>query len=205
MRQDKSFHPGEAVAARNFADLLGRYFDRLVTIDPHLHRIKSLQEIYKIPTLTVTATALLADFIKKKIEKPLLIGPDEESKQWIERIASKHRVDCVVLKKKRYGDRRVRVLWDRSIPIHGRTAVLVDDIVSSGGTMIELVGQLRGAGFRKIVCIAVHPIFAGDSFERLKKAGATLIASCNTIGHESNAIDITPLLAAHLRQGFTAR
>ncbi len=198
MRQDKAFHPGEAVAALEFAKILSQSVDRIITIDPHLHRISKLSKIYSVPTKTLTAAPLLADYIAKHISSPLLIGPDAESVQWVTRVAREKSLDYLVLKKKRYNDTKVKIVWDDNVLVKGRTAVLVDDIISSGGTMIEVVKQLRVAGFAKIACLAVHPVFAGEAFQKIKKAGATHIATCNSISHESNKMDISALLAGAL-------
>ncbi len=89
MRQDKQFNPGEGITSKYFAALLSEYFDYLVTVDPHLHRRKSLDEIYKIPTTVLHATTAIANWIKKHIKNPLIIGPDKESEQWVSDIAQK--------------------------------------------------------------------------------------------------------------------
>lgn len=198
MRQDKAFHFGEAVAAREFAKIISQYFDELITIDPHLHRVTNLSKIYSIPTKTLTAAPMLAQYVAKTIKKPLLIGPDSESVQWVTQVAREQALDYVVLKKKRYNDTKVKIAWDHKIPIKGRTAVLVDDIISSGSTMIEVIKQLRKAGFTKIACLAVHAVFAKEAFEQIKKAGATHIVTTNTIIHETNKMDVSSLIAGVL-------
>lgn len=198
MRQDKAFHPGEAIGAQVFAKVISQCVDELITIDPHLHRIHQLSEIYAIPTKTLSAAPILANYIAKNITRPLLIGPDAESVQWVTGVAREKELDYVVLKKKRYSDTKVRIVWDDKIPVKGRTAVLVDDIISSGGTMIEVVKQLRTAGFKQIACLAVHAVFAGEAFQKIKKAGATHIATCHSIRHESNKMDVSFLLAGAL-------
>ncbi|MGD8326420.1 MAG: ribose-phosphate diphosphokinase, partial [Sphingomonadales bacterium] len=89
MRQDKRFHEGEAITSNIFAAFISEYFDSLITVDPHLHRHKSLREIYSIPTKVIHAADAIAEWIKDNIEKPVLIGPDAESDQWVSEVAQK--------------------------------------------------------------------------------------------------------------------
>jgi ribose-phosphate pyrophosphokinase len=76
----------------------------------------------------------------------------------------------------------------------------VDDIVSTARTMIETVGHLMYAAMRPPVCIAVHGLFAGDAYPELLNAGASRVVTSNTIAHETNAIDVTGLLADAVRK-----
>jgi len=194
MRQDKRFRPGEGVTSRYFAASLSRAFDWLVTIDPHLHRLSSLAEIYRVPTHVAHAAPLLSAWIRANVRDPLLIGPDSESAQWVAAVADGAGAPYTVLRKKRLGDRAVRVsplpAGDRA-----RTPVLIDDIVSTAQTMIETVGHLRRARYKPPVCVAVHAIFADGAYESLVRAGAAQIVTCNTVPHPSNAIDVGDLLA----------
>lgn len=195
MRQDRRFKPGEAITSKCFARLLSREFDWLVTVDPHLHRLTSLSEIYRIPTSTVHAAPLISDWIANEVADPVLIGPDSESEQWVAAVAGAAGAPYLVLQKVRRGDRDVEVSVPDAEQWRGRTPVLVDDIISTGRTMIETVRHLGRAGMRSPVCIGVHGIFAGASFRELSDAGASKIVTTNTVVHESNAIDITGILA----------
>lgn len=195
MRQDVRFRPGEAVSSAYFARVLSCVVDALVTVDPHLHRRSSLAEIYTIPTATVHAASRVANWIRREVERPLLIGPDAESEQWVAEVGKLAGAPHIVLNKIRRGDRDVEV----SVPDVARwaahTPVLVDDIVSTANTMIETVGHLQRAGMTAPVCVAVHAIFAADAHQRLVDAGAHQIVSCNTIPHPSNAMDLTDSIA----------
>ena len=88
MRQDKIFKAGEGISAKYYAALISEYFDWLITVDPHLHRIHYLCEVYKIPTVVIHAAPFIGNYIKKHIQKPLLIGPDNESSQWVKEVAN---------------------------------------------------------------------------------------------------------------------
>lgn len=199
MRQDKEFEPGEAVTAKIFAGVLSDHLDWLVTIDPHLHRYRSLDAIYSVPAIAATATGEIAGWIRNNVSRPVIIGPDEESRQWIEQVAKVAAARSILLKKERTGDYSV-IIDDEGLGYLGSgQPVLVDDIASTARTLIEGVQLLKRHGRAAPVCIAVHPLFAGNSYDQLISAGAARIVSTNTVMHTSNAIDIAEPLADAIR------
>lgn len=197
MRQDKQFNPGEGITSSYFADLISQFFDWLVTIDPHLHRRKSLSEIYKIPATVLHTSDPIARWLKLNIVKPLIIGPDKESEQWVSDIAQKANAPYIVLEKIRKGDRAVEISIPSLNQYLDRTPVLIDDIISTGRTMLETIIHLKNDMTKLPVCIGVHGIFAENAYEELLSACAKVI-TCNTIKHESNKIDISPLITDFL-------
>lgn len=198
MRQDRRFKPGEAVTSRHFAKLISSYFDWLVTVDPHLHRYSSLGEIYTISNRVVHAAPLISEWIRQNISAPLIIGPDSESEQWVAAVAMAAGAPYAVLNKERRGDRDVEVSIRDNVRLDGRTPVFVDDIVSSGRTMLAAV-KLVANGGAKPVCIALHGLFADDSAALLMQAGARVVTS-STIPHATNDINVEPLLSAAIRE-----
>ncbi len=195
MRQDKRFQPGEGVTSDYFAALLSRYFDWLVTVDPHLHRHHYLNEIYSIPNSVLHATSSIAQWIKKEVRQALIIGPDSESEQWVAKVAKETESPYLILEKKRYGDRRVEISLPQIEAFPNHTPVLVDDIISTGQTMLQTVMQLKKAGMKPPVCIGVHAVFADNAYDALLKAGVEKVVTCNTIQHVSNCIDLTDMLS----------
>ncbi|MDR3476772.1 MAG: ribose-phosphate diphosphokinase [Gammaproteobacteria bacterium] len=193
MRQDKQFKPGEAVTSALFAQLLSGFIDHLITIDPHLHRIKHLSEIYSIPTTTLHATKLVATWIKNNVDSPFIIGPDEESEQWVSLVAKEVNASYAIIKKTRYGDRDVKITVPE-INDTSKTPVLVDDIISTGTSMIMAIEQLLLRNFKNPICIVVHALFDQKVEENLMRAGAKQIVSCNTIVNPSNQIDVSDLI-----------
>jgi ribose-phosphate pyrophosphokinase len=193
MRQDRRFNPGEAVTSHQIARLLSDAFDWLVTADPHLHRYRSLGEIYRIPTRIVHCAPLVSAWIKANVARPLIIGPDSESEQWVSAVARDVPAPFTVLDKVRRGDRDVEISVRSMADLDGRTPVLVDDIISTGRTMIEAVRLIRGRAGDSPVCVAVHGLFADRSDIALAKAGSRVVTS-NSVPHETNGIDITSLL-----------
>jgi ribose-phosphate pyrophosphokinase len=194
MRQDTIFNPGEAVTSTYFAHLLSGFVDSLITIDPHLHRRSSLSEIYTIPSKVAHAANHISEWIKTNIPSPLLIGPDSESEQWVSEVAKNANAPYIILTKIRHGDRDVEVSIPNFDTYKNHVPVLVDDIISTGRTMIETIGHLKNAGMKPAICIGVHAVFAGNAFQEIKDSGAKEIITCNTIPHESNQIDISDLL-----------
>lgn len=201
MRQDRRFMDGEGVTSAYFAGLLSRAIDWLVTVDPHLHRRTSLSEIYSIPTEVVHAAPRVAEWIRSNVQRPLLIGPDEESAQWVAAVAGAAGAPSVVLQKVRRGDRDVAVTVPDLSRWRDHTPVLVDDIVSTARTMIETVHHLQRADVAAPVCVVVHPVFVAGAYDELRQAGASRIVSCNTIPHPSNAIDLAGDLARAVDKG----
>lgn len=193
MRQDKRFSDGESVSSRHFARLLSGAFDRVVTIDPHLHRIHDLNEVFSINTKVVHAAPALADWIKAQVEKPLIVGPDSESEQWVSDVAARAGAPHLVLSKVRHGDRHVEVTAPGLENWAGRQPVLVDDIASSGRTLIEAARHFEAAGFPKPVCIVVHALFDEESYAKLQ-AVSSRIVSTMSVPHPTSQISITSLL-----------
>ncbi len=199
MRQDKRFRPGEALSSAYFAAMLGRTVDWLVTVDPHLHRRSSLGELFSIPATAVHAAGLLSSWIRENAADAILIGPDSESLQWVASVAEGAGVPYTVLKKIRKGDREVEISVPDLGGKNGRTPVLVDDIISTGRTMIETIHRLETAGHEPPACVGVHAVFAEDAYAALRAAGARKIVTCNTIAHVSNAIDVSAITAEAVR------
>jgi len=195
MRQDKRFSDGESVSSRHFARLLSGAFDRVVTVDPHLHRIHDLDEVFSIKTKVVHAAPALADWIRTHVENPLIIGPDSESAQWVSDVAGRIGAPHLVLSKIRHGDRNVEVTAPGLENWTGYQPVLVDDIASSGRTMIEAARHFETTGFPKPICVVVHALFAGDAYEALK-AVSSRVVSTNTVPHASADISVTSLIVS---------
>lgn len=191
MRQDKKFNPGECITSEHFAKLLSSFIDELITVDPHLHRISSLESIYSVPAKVIHAAPYISKWIKENIQNPILIGPDMESKQWVSQVAKDAGAPYTVLVKSRLGDKNVKV----SIPhihkyLEKYTPVIVDDIISTALTMIKTIEHLKEEGTKPPVCIGIHAVFAEDAYSKLRQSGTEKIITCNTIPHETNKIKL---------------
>lgn len=198
MRQDSRFKQGEGVTATYFARLVSSTVDWLVTVDPHLHRFHSLDGVYSIPTTIARAAPVIARWIAEQVEHPVLVGPDAESAQWVSAVAEACSAPYVILEKTRRGDRDVSVSAPDG-PWNGHTPVVIDDIISTGRTMVEATRQLRAAGSAPPMCIAIHAVFADAVHDELVAAGARGVITCNTIVHTSNRICVADPLADAIR------
>jgi len=194
MRQDKIFNSGEAVTSTYAAEFISKFVDGIITIDPHLHRIKSLSEVYKIPNKVIHADNEISKWIKKNIHDPIIIGPDIESKQWVSHVAKRAEAPFIVLTKTRLSATEVKISIPKTELYKNETPVLVDDIISTAHTMIETIKHLKKEGMKPAVCIGIHAVFAGNAYQELLESGVDKIVTCNTISHPSNAIDLSNIL-----------
>ena len=200
MRQDKQFHPGEGITSSYFASIVSQHFDWLVTVDPHLHRRHNLSEIYFIPNAVLHAAVDISQWIANEINNPILIGPDNESKQWVSEVAQGAKAPYLILEKIRHGDHEVEVSRPTVDGFLNHTPVLVDDIISTAHTMIETLNHLKKLKMKPTICIGVHAIFADKAYESLLQAGAVQIVTCNTINHPSNKIDLSAIISSGIQQ-----
>src|SRR3989344_1883731 len=192
MRQDKVFNSGEALSNHIMAHLLNTSLDKIVTVDPHLHRIRNLAELFHIERKKITANNDIANYISKKFsaKNSVIIGPDSESSQWAAVIAEKIGFESSIFEKQRHSARNVKVNVVKELAWKGKNVVIVDDIISSGHTMIEAIKTVRKKEAKSVHCICIHGIFAENAHAKMLKAGANTITSCNTIAHKSNKIDL---------------
>ncbi|MBT3836327.1 ribose-phosphate diphosphokinase [Candidatus Woesearchaeota archaeon] len=198
MRQDKRFNSGEAVSSRIMAKLLNKSIDKIITIDPHLHRYKSLKEIFTISAKKLTANPLIGEFVKKKIKNPVILGPDWESYQWADKIASHVGCDSTCLAKTRFSSRRVTSKMTKNVEIKGKNVVIIDDIISTGHTIIEAAKKAKKKGAKSITAIGVHGLFAENAISKMKKY-VDWIYTTNTIEHKTSKIDVLPLVLKELK------
>lgn len=195
MRQDRRFQDGQAVSAPLFAQFLGESFDWLVTVDPHLHRIARLEDVFAIQAVRVASAPLLADWIRANLPDAVLLGPDSESQQWVAEVARLAGRPYEVLRKIRKGDMSVEVSVPESAALRDGTPVVLDDIASSGRTLVRAIEQLIAAGARAPVCLVIHAVFAGSAYDDILAAGAARIVTTDTIPHPSNALPVAALVA----------
>ena len=198
MRQDIAFHPGEAVSQRVIGTMLARHFDTLVTVDPHLHRTSKLRDAVPLRrAVALSAAPAMTAWLASRTERPLLLGPDEESAQWVGAIAAPAGLEFGVARKQRLGDREVRVELP-DLAFAGRHIVLVDDVVSTGHTLAEAAMQLMAGGAASISALVTHALFVDGALARLQAAGIGDICSTDSVLHPSNRIYLADMLAAAL-------
>jgi ribose-phosphate pyrophosphokinase len=199
MRQDIAFHEGEVVSQKVIGRFLAQVFDGLVTIDPHLHRVSTLEEASPVKrAITLSGAPLLGDYIAQKIPDAFLLGPDSESSQWIASAAKKHGFDHAACEKIRRGDKDVQVQLP-AVDLKDRRVVILDDVASSGRTLAKATRAAIEAGASSVDVAVTHALFADDALQVIREAGVRHIWSTDCIAHESNVVSIAAILAEALR------
>ena len=192
MRQDKRFKGGECISAKEMAWLLNNSLDALITIDPHLHRIRKMKDIFRIPARNVSAVPAIAKYVAGNFDadNTIVVGPDWESFQWARTVGKRAGFKSVIFLKDRFSSRRVKIHYKQGIEFTGKNIIIIDDIISTGYTMLETVRELKKKKPRAIYCLCVHAILAENALAKLRKAGAKVI-SCNTVPGKTNKIDVS--------------
>ena len=199
MRQDKSFHKEEAISQQIIGLWLSELFDDVITVDPHLHRIESLDTV--IPNtnnLKVTASAYLGEFVKSLNKKVHLLGPDEESLQWVKQVAEISGSSYSVASKTRHSDNQVNIQLP-DFYYKNQHVILVDDVLSTGHTVAETAIQLYAAGVSQVDVLVTHALFTKDAMDTLNTARIKNIWSSDSILHKTNHIPLTHLLATTIK------
>lgn len=201
MRQDKAFEPGDAVSQQVIGRFLAELFDELITVDPHLHRVHDLSAAVPVErAVALSADELMGRYLATRASRPLLLGPDEEAEQWVRIVAEAAGLEGVVAQKTRRGDRSVVVNLPEG-DYHGRGVVLIDDVASTGRTLIAAAQALHAAGAARVDVAVTHALFVEDGLAALKAAGVSEVWSSDSIAHPSNAFHLAPLLAEAVREG----
>ncbi|HYW01867.1 MAG TPA: ribose-phosphate diphosphokinase [Candidatus Acidoferrum sp.] len=200
-RQDERFNAGEALSFRTVGKLIKSVgTDELFTIDMHQHRVLKSSEVFGIPTRDLSAMPLLADYVLAtgELDHPLVIGPDADAERWAKLAADQIKTDYDVFEKKRLSSELVDVK-PRKLNAKGRDVLIVDDIISTGGTIVEATKVLLGQGARKVIVACTHPILAGNALEKIRQAGAAQIIGTDTIPGPISFVSVAPLIAQTVR------
>jgi ribose-phosphate pyrophosphokinase len=213
MRQDIAFHEGEAVSQKVIGRLLASAVDRVITVDAHLHRTKTIAEVFPgieaddlSAMSAMSAMPAIADALRASGFDPatVIVGPDEESGPWVADLAGRLGVQHAVARKTRHGDQSVEMTFADPSSVAGHPAIVVDDIASSGGTLIACAQALRAAGATTIDAIVTHALFAPELVGKLFEAGIRSVKSTDSVPHPSNAIALDGVLADALRKELAA-
>jgi ribose-phosphate pyrophosphokinase len=195
MRQDRVFRPGEPISQSVFGGCLGHAFDRVLTVEAHLHRIHRLGDVIAGRARSLSAGPAIARWLAHRASGAIAVGPDEESEPWVRAVARTAGVRWMVGVKRRLSDRSVRIRFGE-FP-RGARAVVIDDIASSGATIAAAVRALRAGGVGTVDAV-VHAIFAPGALDLIRLAGARSVVSCDTVTHPTNRIECAPLVVAAL-------
>lgn len=202
MRQDKSFHTEEAISQQIIGQWLSELFDDVITVDPHMHRVNTLDEV--IPNTSnhiISATASLGEFVKSLGYPVHLLGPDEESLQWVKQVAAISHSSYSVATKIRYSDTHVEITLP-DVDYKDKHIILIDDVISTGHTVAQAAEQLYQAKAKQADVLVTHALFTKEAMATLQKANIKNIWSSDSIPHKTNQVSLTNLLAKSIRNLF---
>ena len=143
MRKDKRYEPGECISCKALSSIIGKYFDKVYIIDPHLHRKTKLSDLFSIKAKKLTSNTYITDYIRRNIKNPLIVGPDKGSLEMVKTIGDKLKCKHVITDKKRISGRKVIVRLNKKISFNDKNIVFVDDIISTGNTILECAKNLK--------------------------------------------------------------
>ena len=195
MRQDFANQPGVAVSQRIIGKLLAGLFDDVLTVDPHLHRISSLDQAIPIKNaISLSAADAIGRFLQQQLDVAVLLGPDSESEQWVAGIADKIGFDYCIAHKVRQGDKDIEMTLP-DYKIAGKPVVIIDDMASTGRTLGKAAALLQAAGVKAIYAVVTHALFCGDAQTHIRQAGVKTVWSTDSIDHPTSCIPLNALLA----------
>ena len=203
MRQDTAFHEGEAISQRAVGRLIAATVDRVITVDAHLHRTSDIRAVFPgIEAENLSAMPAIADALRITGFDPatIVVGPDAESRPWVSDLAGRLGLAHAVAQKIRRGDRAVEIGFAEPALVAGRPVLLVDDIVSSGGTLIACAKALLAAGASAVDAVITHALFPPEMASGFAEAGIRSIRSTSSVPHPTNSIPLDELLANSLRR-----
>lgn len=202
MRQDTAFAPGEAVSQRVIGKLIASTFDGLVTVDPHLHRTPTLEQVVPgIPSVNVAAAPSIVNALEGKVApETILVGPDEESRAWVATVANPLGLEMMVGAKLRIDDCHVEITLPDAPRVRGRPVLLVDDMISSGGTLAQCAEKLRAAGAVLVGAVTSHCLAGPAQLATLRDSGVVSVEATDTVpGPLATIAMAEPLAKAVLR------
>ncbi len=190
VRSDKKDKPRISITARLIADLLQTAgADRVLTMDLHSPQI---QGFFHIPIDQLIAAPLICDYFRDKdLNNAVLVAGDVGESKSIGRYANRMNLPIAIIDKRRYGDdekpKAVHLIGD----VKGKDALIIDDEIASGATLVEAVHFLREHEVKSITAASVHPVLSGQAIERLQETDIEEIVVTNTIpmGEKQEAYD----------------
>jgi ribose-phosphate pyrophosphokinase len=200
-RQHREYLPGEAVSIRYVAKMLeSAGVVRLITID--IHNVEGLS-YFTIPANSLSAVPLLAEHLKTKLsgDKSIVVAPDEGARIRVETLATQLDTDYLVLQKRR--DRSsgevVSDLVDE-VRLDGRTAVILDDLVSTGGTITKAAAVLKERGASRIMVACTHALLAEGAMEKMHAAGVEEFVATDTIPGRYSSVSVATTVSDFLKR-----
>lgn len=196
-RQERRFKSGEAVSAVIVAELLeAAGASEIYSINLHE---KNIKEFFNIPVHEISAMPMIANYINEHIEDPMIIGPDKGALGFAEEISGILKCDCDYLEKTRISPEKVEMKL-KNLDVKGRDVVIIDDIISTGGTIVSASRILNDLGANKVVVGCVHPILVEDALLKIFAAGVDDVFATDTLKSDVSTISVAPLVAGYLKK-----
>ncbi|MEM2021343.1 MAG: ribose-phosphate diphosphokinase [Zestosphaera sp.] len=203
-RQDKEFLEGEVVSGRALLRILTDLGVRkLFVVDIHSDRLK---EEFSDLVVNVAPARTFADYVRKTVKPPyILLAPDVGASKRVETIAKLLECNHVVVSK--FRDRVTGEVTHRipeEVNVRGINVVIIDDIISTGGTVVNLVEYLVRQGAGDVYVIASHGLFVGDALKRLSSSGVNRVVVLNTVNYRVSSglveyLDVTEEILESVR------
>lgn len=190
-RQDKKFEAGEPVSARAIARRLQVHANAVVTVSVHNPRALGF---FDIPAKDVSGMPAIARYLRGK-DVDVVLAPDGNAERFAREVAEQLRVDWDFLEKKRIDGFTVK-MNPKAMDVEGRSVAIVDDVISTGGTIATAAKMLREQGATRVVAACVHGVFAGNALQRLQ--GCDEVVSTDTLLSSATKVSVAPELAAVL-------
>lgn len=194
-RQDKQFNVGEPLSARVIAQILGTDVSQIFTVNIHE---KSVLNHFHTEATDVSLSNPVAEYIcSLGLDNPLILSPDEGALHLAKDVSSHGSWDADHLQKTRLSGEHVKI-EPKSIPVSGRDVVILDDIISTGGTQATAAAMLYDQGARSIHTVGIHGVLASGAYTRLTSAGIASISCSDTIERGCSMYSAAPVLAEYL-------
>ncbi|MCL2115790.1 MAG: ribose-phosphate diphosphokinase [Methanobrevibacter sp.] len=198
-RQEKRFKEGEAISAEIVAKLIENSGANEV-ISINLHE-DSVRNFFNIPSKNISATAPIAEYIGDISNNPIIIAPDKGALDFAEEISKILGCDSTYLNKVRISPEKVETqIADIAInSVKGKDAFIVDDIIATGGTIVNAIAILKEHGAKSVSVCCVHPILVNDAILKIYAAGAKSIAGTDSLKSEVSCISVAKIIADAIR------
>ena len=198
-RQDKEFLPGEGVSLGIVAHLKrSEGVRRLVTVD--IHTAEGLA-LFSYPTYSVSAIPGLVSHAREKLglKDPVVISPDFGGSKRTEAFAQLYGAPFLKLSKTRDRTSGEVTIKEASLDVRSRDVMIVDDIISTGGTVRAAAETVMKQGARRAVALCIHGLFVGNALDAMEKASVKTMVSTNTVPGKYGVVDVSDALTSHLR------
>ena len=161
--------------------------------------MKIIKEFFNIPVHEISAMPLIANYIRQQMEDPMIIGPDKGALGFATEVSRILKCECDYLEKIRISPEKVETK-PKNLDVAGRDVVIIDDIISTGGTIVSASKILRDLGANKVVVGCVHPVLVEDALLKIFAAGVVDVFATDTLKSDVSNISVAPLIAGYLKK-----